>query len=329
MYMVWPYGVWMSFLLCYTLFAYAQQPEANIAESAESKADTLLVIGTDTINTAPVKKLYEPNTALKWALLPGGGQAYNKQYWKASLYAASVLGFGITAIQQRRAYNSDYAAYSNLLHQHAQGIAYDSDELASLRVRKKIALRNANWLSTAALLSYSFSLVDAYASAHIHNDIRTHSPLQAAYRSAVLPGFGQAYNRKYWKIPIVYAGLAAGSYAIYYTWNECQTFREEYLARTRLGYGTVNEDLTFFSDSELLIQKNQYRRYLELSILLTSVWYVTNIVDALIDAHLHDFDVSPDLSWQVSPYVLPPHVTTNLADTQTTFSGGLRLVVDF
>ncbi len=130
-----------------------------------------------------------------------------------------------------------------------------------------------------------------------------HSPA-AAMLLSIIPGGGQIYNKKYWKVPIVYACLGASAYCIYYTGNEVFTYRNEYINRKNGVVSKLNPDLASIPDENLIKQKNQYLRYMEISIGVTAILYALNMIDAVVDAHLYDFDISDDLSLRVSPALL-------------------------
>ena len=145
-----------------------------------------------------------------------------------------------------------------------------------------------------------------------------HSPKVAGIASAIVPGLGQAYNKKYWKIPIVYAALATSGYFIYYNYTIYSNFRKAYdlridgdsttfLTSFNLWYvfSTQTVYLTNYSDYDLQQLENTYRRYVDISVLVTFAVYALNIVDAVVDAHLYNFDVSDNLSMNVKPFVIP------------------------
>ncbi|MPM52641.1 hypothetical protein SDC9_99401 [bioreactor metagenome] len=127
-----------------------------------------------------------------------------------------------------------------------------------------------------------------------------HSPKKATIMSACLPGLGQAYNRKYWKIPVIYSGLGGTGYSILWNNNKYQTFRKAYIARTDT-LDSTTDNFPRYSAANLLDLRNYYRHNLELSVIIFSAIYVLNIVDASVDAHLYDFDISDDLSLSVQP----------------------------
>ncbi len=129
-----------------------------------------------------------------------------------------------------------------------------------------------------------------------------HSPHKASIYSFILPGLGQAYNKSYWKIPIVYAGFGFLTYMIISNNKEYKLYKAAY------DFSPVNEDdippndyYTEYSTDQLKQGKDYYRRNLELSYILTGFWYLVNVIDASVDAHLFDFKVSDDLSIKIEP----------------------------
>ena len=139
------------------------------------------------------------------------------------------------------------------------------------------------------------------------------APSRAAFYSAVLPGLGQAYNKKYWKIPIVYAAIGTGIY--FYLDNDkvYQRYRDAY--KSRLAGHTDDE---FYGDgvtpkvsSEGLIRaQNTLRRNKELSLLITFGLYALNIIDANVDAHLLQYNLDENLA-------LKPHFKYNEQENST------------
>ena len=119
--------------------------------------------------------------------------------------------------------------------------------------------------------------------------------------SAVLPGAGQAYNRKFWKMPIVYAGLGTATYFIIDNTRLYNRFRDEYLVRVN-GVGDPNPDLALFSSSQLLSVQETYRRWRDLSYIAAGAVYILQIVDAAVDAHFYDWEkkINEDLTLRVN-----------------------------
>lgn len=142
---------------------------------------------------------------------------------------------------------------------------------------------------------------------------------------ALVPGMGQIYNRKYWKLPIVYGAFMGCFYAV--TWNnrQYQDYSEAYKDimydadpknnvaeenwhkswqnMTSRNPADLIRDVNF--QSTLKNRKDYYRRYRDLSIIITAGVYALSIVDAYVDAQLFDFDITPDLSMRLEPVVTP------------------------
>ncbi|MDH3697889.1 MAG: DUF5683 domain-containing protein [Flavobacteriaceae bacterium] len=137
-------------------------------------------------------------------------------------------------------------------------------------------------------------------------------PSKAAFYSAVLPGLGQAYNKRYWKIPIVWGALGAGIYAITYNDGEYNRFRSAFKRRKAgfiddefydlNGSGIVAGEPDF-SDEALQDAQERFQRDRDLSLLITIGLYVLNIIDANVDAHLKQFNVDENLSLDIKPYL--------------------------
>jgi hypothetical protein len=131
---------------------------------------------------------------------------------------------------------------------------------------------------------------------------KIHSASKATILAATLPGAGQAYNRKYWKIPIVYVGLTAAGYALVTNQKNYKDSKNNYLALTDTLESTVSQSSK--SAAELLADIDGYRRYRDLSVLALLAWHGLTIIDANVDAHFFNWDVSEDLSLRIRPRAL-------------------------
>ncbi len=127
------------------------------------------------------------------------------------------------------------------------------------------------------------------------------APSKAAFYSAVVPGLGQVYNKKYWKIPIIYAGMAAGIYFYKQQDEDYDRFRDAY--KRRLAgytddefYGNGTEPL--ISNDRLINAQKSAQKNKSISLIVTVAFYLLNVVDANVDAHLRQYEVSEDLSLQ-------------------------------
>ncbi|WP_179336266.1 DUF5683 domain-containing protein [Winogradskyella costae] len=152
----------------------------------------------------------------------------------------------------------------------------------------------------------------------IKKEIDPLRPSKAAFYSAVLPGLGQAYNKKYWKIPIVWGAIGTGVYFFVSNDKQFDRYRDAY--KSRLAGFTSDEFYGSISDDGLIRAQEQFRRNKEMSILITLGLYALNIIDANIDAHLLQFNVDPNLS-------LSPHYQYN--ELENTSDLGLTLNFKF
>lgn len=152
------------------------------------------------------------------------------------------------------------------------------------------------------------------------------SPAKAAFYSALLPGLGQAYNKKYWKIPIVWGAIGTGIYFYVTNDKEYDRYREAYKSRLA---GFTNDEFYFDSNGNplqeprvttdgLIRGQEFYRRNKQVSLLVTFGLYALNIIDANVDAHLMQFNVDENLS-------LAPHYEFNEFDA----SSNLGLTLNF
>ena len=132
---------------------------------------------------------------------------------------------------------------------------------------------------------------------------KKHSPKTASWL-AVVPGAGQIYNKKYWKLPIVYAGLGATGFLIYYYGDKTSMYKKEYVARVNGIEEDRNPKLAeIVSEETILAQRNYYRRNMEICVAACVIVYALSILDASVDAHLFYYDVSDNLSLGVKPKI--------------------------
>lgn len=125
---------------------------------------------------------------------------------------------------------------------------------------------------------------------------------RSSIMSAIVPGLGQVYNHKYWKVPFIYAGLGGFGYMFLQNNKEYNYFR-----RSVINYYNVSNDSlalanTGYRSEQLQTQKLYYRKYRDLTAFGFVIIYVLNIIDANVDGHLRTFDVSDDLSLRIDPW---------------------------
>lgn len=139
------------------------------------------------------------------------------------------------------------------------------------------------------------------------------NPTKATWMALVIPGGGQIYNRKYWKLPIFYGGFAGCAYAL--TWNNkmYKDYMQAYKDLKNIGMSASSvQDLLpprhNYSESQLTEilrkRKDTYRRYRDMSIFAFVAVYLLSVVDAYVDAELSNFDISPDLSMRMEPAII-------------------------
>jgi hypothetical protein len=173
-------------------------------------------------------------------------------------------------------------------------------------------------------------------------DSVVHSPTKAWLLSAALPGLGQAYNQRYWKIPVIYAGFAAFGYFIQSNNFRYKTYRDayntryaiEHLEQTAPDYDAQKAALEAQQPSQfkntptdrLQYYKNLYRRDRDFFIIMTTLFYMVNMVDAAVDAHFFTYDISNDLSLNWQPYVNDAY-QASLQSMKPTF--GINLSITF
>ena len=126
------------------------------------------------------------------------------------------------------------------------------------------------------------------------------APSRAAFYSAILPGLGQVYNKKYWKVPLVYGAMGTSLYFYFDNNKKYNQYRDAYKRRLA---GFNDDEFQYLDNDRLISAQRFYQRNRDLSLLITAAFYILNIVDANVDAHLMQFNVSDDLS--VVPDVYP------------------------
>lgn len=135
---------------------------------------------------------------------------------------------------------------------------------------------------------------------------KAYSPRIATIRSAILPGWGQATNKKYWKIPVVYAAIGTTTYIFFRNVKQYNEARNAYLNAVD-GDPTNNTQIPqpYFSlvnqPERIRTFRNQVRQNVDYTVLFFILFWGLNVVDATVDAHLKTFDVSDDLSLQIRP----------------------------
>nr|WP_286943831.1 DUF5683 domain-containing protein [Allomuricauda sp.] len=146
------------------------------------------------------------------------------------------------------------------------------------------------------------------------------APSKAAFYSAVLPGLGQIYNKRYWKAPIVWGAIGTGIYVYSFNNAEYNRYRDAF-KRRKAGFtddeffdlGAPDEGKTEpdVSDSALEDAQERFQRDRDLALLITIALYALNIIDANVDAHLKQYNVDENLSFDIRPYLDMNPVSSN------------------
>lgn len=150
---------------------------------------------------------------------------------------------------------------------------------------------------------------------------KIHSPHKATFYSAIFPGLGQIYNKKYWKLPIVYGAIGGLGYAIHFNSTNYKKYKNAYRDFLIQDPGNTsylevlpvtltmeeieaNPSLSNWFRNALEKKRDYYKRYRDLSYIGMAAIYVLNMIDATVDAHFYNFNVSDDLSMKIQPVIL-------------------------
>ena len=164
------------------------------------------------------------------------------------------------------------------------------------------------------------------------------SPKKAMWLALVIPGGGQIYNRKYWKLPIVYGGIIGCLYAMNWNNNMYKDYSQAYLDLTDKDPGTQSYNMFLHLGTQIddtnkdrykdifKKRKDKFRRWRDLSFFVLLGVYALSVIDAYVDAELSNFDISKDLSLKVEPTILNNRSSSNPLDSS---SLGLQCSLNF
>lgn len=259
-------------------------------------------------------------------VLPGFGQIYNKQYWKLPiLYSTVGASLGMFFYENKKF--SPLKKQFNALTDQGLARTEEMNQLQSELIRHN-TLREV-YLG-AAIASYIYFIGDA-AVRYSTNDVS--SIKRATTLALICPGAGQIYNRSYWRVPIVLGGFATTIYCIDWNNRGYERFKKAYRLRADFDAnpelypdGSLDEFNGRYSGTFLKNMRDSYRRNRDLCIILTAGMYILQAIDAHVDAHLRDFDISDDLSMNVMP-VVDCAYSPSLGKTSPIF--GMSLGINF
>jgi len=130
------------------------------------------------------------------------------------------------------------------------------------------------------------------------------NPHIAVVRSAMIPGWGQAYNKQYWKIPIIYGALGTTAGIFFYNLKYYKLLRKAYqirLSGDTASFSQIDPEFQYLSSPSIQAYRNEFRQNIDYSVLFFLFFWGLNVVDATVDAHLKGFDVGSDLSLEIKP----------------------------
>jgi hypothetical protein len=144
-------------------------------------------------------------------------------------------------------------------------------------------------------------------SSYVSSKMDILAPSKAAFYSAVLPGLGQVYNKKYWKVPLVYAALGTGVYFYVDNNNGYNRYRTAFKLREsgRQDEFTTDEGIELVSDAGLKRAQEVFKKNRDLSLFITIGMYILNIVEANVDAHLPDKALDTNISFNPTLFTEP------------------------
>ena len=308
------------------------------SDSASMAADSLRagVIGLDSASLAALglDQALVDTLSADSAVAPGFGQIYNKQYWKLPILYSTV-GAGITmgVIE-----NKKFQDYKRQVEAITNVSTTRTEELDALQTQMIRHNTRRQLYFIGAIASYIYFIGDA--AINYAGKIPATNVKKATTLSMICPGAGQIFNGSYWKAPIVIGGFASMIYVVDWNNRGYQRFRTAY--NLRVAYDNALKEYNAATDKTGLTKpsptdefrgrynadylknlKNSYRRNRDLSIIITAGVYLLNVIDAHVDAHLKDYDVSDDLSMDVTPHV--GNVYTAQSGSVNTYGLGINI----
>ena len=135
----------------------------------------------------------------------------------------------------------------------------------------------------------------------IKTEKKKFNPKTATIRSAIIPGWGQIYNKKYWKLPLVYGALGTTAGIFFYNIGTYKALKQAYIYKLDGRDSLIDPRFSNLTEGAIKSYRDSYRQNIDYSVLFFIVFWGLNVVDATVDAHLKAFDVGDDLSLQIKP----------------------------
>lgn len=245
-------------------------------------------------DTIPLSRM----TALS-LVAPGFSQLYNKQAWKIPILYGVTGGLAVLGFNQSNKYKAAKNEYNTLVNQQATQEELDPAQCKMIRYNTTRTV-----FFVGAIASYLYFLGDGV----LNYNGPENSVKKATTLAMICPGAGQLYNKSYWKVPIVVGAFATMGYVI--DWN-ARGYKRYRTAYNQVVNGQPDEFEGRYSADYLKNMKDNFRRNRDLCIILTGALYLLNVVDAHVDAHLKDYDISDDLSVRLEPTVFQNYASRN------------------
>ena len=243
-------------------------------------------------------------------VLPGYGQVYNRQYWKLPVLYGTV-GAGLALFLHE---NKTYKPLKRAYESYTNTSLARTPELDALQTKMIRSNTRRQIYLGITIASYVYFIGDAAVN-YSTNEVS--SVKKATTLACICPGAGQIYNKSYWKVPFVVGGFASMIYCIDWNNRGYQRFKKAYNLLSDYEHnpdkypdGPTDEFHGRYSASFIRNLRNNYRRNRDLCIIISGALYVLQIVDAHVDAHLKDYDVSDDLSMNIEPLIDYTYVPT-------------------
>lgn len=230
---------------------------------------------------------------------PGFSQLYNKQAWKIPILYGVTGGLAVLGFNQSNKYKAAKNEYNTLVNQPATQEELDPAQCKMIRYNTTRTV-----FFVGAIASYLYFLGDGV----LNYNGPENSVKKATTLAMICPGAGQLYNKSYWKVPIVVGAFATMGYVI--DWN-ARGYKRYRTAYNQVVNGQPDEFEGRYSADYLKNMKDNFRRNRDLCIILTGALYLLNVVDAHVDAHLKDYDISDDLSVRLEPTVFQNYASRN------------------
>lgn len=233
------------------------------------------------------KDTISPGNQLLLSFVPGMGQIYNRQYWKAPVFVGAMGGFIAGGVMMGNTYKATQNKWQEAVDMGADQSIIDGYQ------RDIYSQKSATtWLYIGAGVTYLYSIADAtFNYRGDMNNVR-----KATVLAALFPGAGFFYTRDYWRIPIYYGGFAVMASVISYNGRYYERFKTAYNLVADGDDSTVDEFGGRYSETVLQNARDTYRRNRDLGIIALAGVYMISIIDTYVLATLKNWDVSPDLA---------------------------------